>query len=328
VFAQNATKEKENINVEEAYDNPYGINKLFVQIQPLYGELFTTNVNAGFGVEAHYYYKDKANFQMNYRKTYGQRFFDFNRDVARKNSDMSNKVKAFNYFEMGGTYHIKDFEQNSVTRMLLYRKEYSRNKWASKMPEFTEVSSKLRQIYGARLGGIFWTSSTDLNRALRAQGLDNSDLIDENGNGMPLAYQGESGLMEDVSVFSNIYSSGLYLGGSLTRIRNTAVYIDNYEGAVDDLIFTVFMDILFAPALRIDDVVYNEVSYSTNAIALNSLGFRAGIEGRYNRKLSWAYGGEIGYRPSIQGRSFYTMFKISIPVFSTKLEKDVESYGK
>ena len=328
MLAQNADDEKERIDVEELYDAPYAINKLFIQVQPLYGELFSTNVNAGFGLEAHYYLKDKANFQMNYRKTYGQRFFDFNRDVASKNSDMSNRVRSFNYLEFGGTYHVKDFEQNSVTKVILYREDYSKNKWAANIPQFTEVSSKLRQIYGARLGGIFWKSATDINRALSKQGLNNNDLTDAFGNGMPLAYQDGTGIMQDVSVFSNIYSSGLYIGGSLTRIRNTAVFIDKYEGAVDDLIFTVFMDVLYAPALRIDDVVYNDVTYSTDVIALSNLGIRAGVEGRYNRKLSWAYGAEMGYRPSIQGRSFYTMFKISIPVFSFKLEKDVESYGK
>ena len=57
-FAQ-AQKEKPAVTFEELYDEPFSINKLFVGFQPLYGELFATNVNAGFGIEAMYYYKDK-----------------------------------------------------------------------------------------------------------------------------------------------------------------------------------------------------------------------------------------------------------------------------
>ncbi|MFN7329410.1 MAG: hypothetical protein ACK5UP_07885, partial [Bacteroidota bacterium] len=48
-------KEKQAVTYEELYDEPYSVNKLFIGFQPLYGELFATNVNAGYGIEAHYY---------------------------------------------------------------------------------------------------------------------------------------------------------------------------------------------------------------------------------------------------------------------------------
>src|SRR3954462_2500308 len=81
LFAQER-KDKTAVTYEELYDEPYSVNKLFVAFQPLYGELFVTNVNAGFGVEASYYYQDKADFKVQYRKTYSQHFFDFSRDLA------------------------------------------------------------------------------------------------------------------------------------------------------------------------------------------------------------------------------------------------------
>jgi hypothetical protein len=52
LFAQNDRKDKTAVTYEEIYDEPYSINKLFIQFQPVYGELFATNVNAGFGIEA------------------------------------------------------------------------------------------------------------------------------------------------------------------------------------------------------------------------------------------------------------------------------------
>ena len=326
-FAQERD-DKAGIAFEELYDEPYAINKLFVQFQPFYGEMFVTNVNAGFGLEAHYYFEDKANFQASFRKTYGQRFYDFNRDLSIKNSNVSNDASSFGYFELGGTYHVKDFETRGTTKMLLYRKSYSKNRWASRVPLYADIPSKLRQIYGARAGGIFWNSSADINRALSSQGLTNSALLDANGNALPLTYQDEFGREQDVSVFSNVYSKGLYVGASLTRIRNIAVSIDNYEGAIDDMIFNAFLDVLISPAVSVDDVFYENVSYATDVLSLKKVGMRAGIEGRFNRALAWAYGAEIGYRPSFEGRSFYTMFKISFPVFSSNLDNKVESFGK
>ena len=319
---------KETIIFDEIYDEPYSLNKLFIQIQPFYGEMFVTNVNAGFGLEAHYYLDNRANFQASFRKTYSQKFFDFSRDLAAKNSNMSNQPENFNYFELGGTYHIKDFDTRGTTKMVLYRKSYKRNAWASKVPMVAEVPATLRQIYGARLGGIFWDSSVDLNRALAAQNLTNAALVDAVGNGMPLTYQDEFGRTYDVSVFSNMYSRGLYVGASLTRIRNIAVSIERYESAVDDGIFTAFFDIMVAPGIRVDDVIYQGTTYSTAAMNLRSVGMRAGIEGRFNRAVSWAYGAEIGYRPSFEGRSFYALFKMSFPVFSSNLDNKVESFQK
>src|SRR5690349_8913162 len=72
-----AQKEKPTVTFEQLYDEPYSINKLFVGFQPLYGEVFATNVNSGFGIEASYYQKDKFDIKANFRKTYSAEFFDY-----------------------------------------------------------------------------------------------------------------------------------------------------------------------------------------------------------------------------------------------------------
>jgi hypothetical protein len=172
-----------------------------------------------------------------------------------------------------------------------------------------------------------WDSSTDLNRALEKQGLTNNDLKDPEGNGLPLTFN-DGNTDQSLDVFSNISSLGGYVGGSITMIKNVAVNFDKYEEGIDDLIFTAYLDVLFAPSLEIDDVVYQGVPYDVSPINLKKFGVRAGIEGKFNRTLSWAYGGEIGYRPSIEGRTFYALIKISFPVFGTNLDYKVESFGK
>lgn len=338
LFAQGDRKDKTAVTYEELYDEPYSVNKLFVQFQPLYGELFTTNINAGFGVEASYYYKDKADFRAHFRKTYSRKFFDFARDLALNNSDVDNRAEVFNYFEFGGTYHIKDFEESSKTKMVLYKNSYKGNKWAARVPLEAEVPCKVRKIYGARLGGIIWDSSTDLSRVLEDQGLTNRDLKSGDLSLNERFMNPETGKEERLNVFSNVSAKGFYVGGSMSWIRNVAVSFDKFEEGVDDLMLTTYVDILFSPSVKLDDITYTDVDpntpeegtriYSVSPIKTKTFGVRGGIEGKFNRTLSWAYGAEIGYRPSLDGRTFYALLKISFPVYGTNLDYKVESFGK
>jgi len=329
-------KEKPAVTYEELYDEPFSINKLFIGFQPLYGELFGTNVNAGFGIEGSYYYKDKFDVKANFRKTYSSEFFDFNRQSALKSqttssvpgSSVSDVPQAFNYYEIGGTYHIKDFDQDSKTKMVLYKKSFKGDRWASTVPLHAEIPCKVRKIYGARLGAIVWNSTADLSRALSQQGLTNANLKTSSGGTLPNTYQDAFGQPKQLEVFGNIHATNIYVGGSLTWIRNVAVSFDKYDDGVDDGMLTVFFDIMFAPSLTLDPVTYNNQKYSTDAIKINTIGFRAGIDGKFNRTLGWAYGGEFGYRPTISGQGFFAMFKISFPLYSTNLDYKVESFGK
>ena len=326
-WAQN-TASKDAVTFEELYDDPYAINKLFVGFQPFYGEMFATNVNAGFGLEAHYYHTTKFDVKAHFRKTYSSRFFDFNREIATRNSVMSNEPVIFNYYEIGGTYHIKDFDVSSATKLILYKKNFTANRWASTVPLFAEVPSKLRKIYGVRAGGIIWKSTADLSRVLGIQGLTNADLVNVDNTSLPETYLNANGEVQDLKAFSGLYATNIYLGGSISWIRNMAVSFNKYDTGVDDGLLTLFLDIMYAPSLILDPVVYNNSEYSTDVIKLNKIGVRAGIEGRFNRELGWSYGGELGYRPSMQGRGFFALIKIAFPVFGTNLEHKVEAFGK
>ncbi|MEQ8924766.1 MAG: hypothetical protein RLO81_03070, partial [Fulvivirga sp.] len=290
--------------------------------------LFVTNVNAGFGLEVSYYMADKMDFRAHARKTYTQKF-DLTRDIADKNSNVDNQPNVFNYFELGTTYHIKDFDESSSTKMFLYRKSYKGDKWAARVPLNVEIPCKVRKIYGARLGGLYFDTAVDIGRALEAQDLTTDVLVAEDGAVLPSTVMDENGLEQDISVFSNMSVGGVYVGGSMTWIKNVAVDFDNkYQEGVDDLIFTAFLDIIVAPALGVDDIVYNGVTYSSEELETSIIGFRLGMDGKFNRTLSWGYGGEIGMRPGLKGRGFYALVKISFPIYSTNLDYKVEAFGK
>lgn len=332
-LAQGERKDKNPVTYEELYDEPYSINKLFVQVQPLYGEMFSTNVTAGFGLEASYYLKEKFDFKGHFRTTYGSSFYDLARRQSANNTyGIENNPVTFTYFEIGGTYHIKDFEGSSKTKMILYKKSYAGNKWASRVPLTADVPCKVRKIYGARLGLISWKSALDLNRVMEEQELTAYDFKDSEGN----ALADVAGA--DVQVFSNVAATGLYLGGSMSWIRNVAVSFDKFESGIDDHILTTYFDLLYSPSVTVDDIIFTERdnadniidtrTYSVSPVGLSKFGFRAGIEGKFNRALSWAYGGEVGMRPGVQGKMFYALLKISFPVFGTNLDYKVESFGK
>jgi len=316
------------ITSETIYDEPYSINKLFIGFQPFYGEIFATNINAGFGLEVQYFYLNKFDVKGQFRKTYSSKFYDFNRELAKQSSMSDNKPEVFNYYELGSTYHIKDFEVNSTTRLVLRKRKTSTSTWASTVPMTTEVSAKVRKIYGARAGLIIWNSTADISRSLEKQGLTNADLLSAENISLPDTYIDSKGKTQDLNTFSNIYTTNVYVGGSFTWIRNVAVSFDDYEEALDDGMVTVFFDIMMAPSMKLDPVLYNNTEYYTNAIKLKNVGGRIGIDGKFNRKIAWAYGGELGYRPSIEGRGFFALLKISFPVFSTNLHKKGENLSE
>ncbi|MBI1769478.1 MAG: hypothetical protein HY015_09475 [Bacteroidetes bacterium] len=328
-------KEKPTVTFEQMYDEPYSINKLFIGFQPLYGEVFATNVNAGFGVEGSYFYKDKFDLKAHFRKTYSSEFFDQNRNASIKNQDsystvgsVSDKPQAYNYYEFGGTYHVKDFDQDSKTKMTLFKKSFKGDRWSSMVPfQADNIPCKVRKIYGARLGAIIWNSTTDLSRALSKQQLTNAALTTSAGKPLIDTYT-QNGQSRTLNVFGNVRSANIYVGGSMTWIRNVAVSFDKYDDSVDDGIMTVFFDIMFAPAYSVDAVTYQGEQYLTKALKTHPVGFRAGIDGKFNRTLGWSYGGELGYRPSLVGMGFFAMFKIAFPLYSTNLDNKVESFGK
>ena len=321
-------RDKVPVTYEELYDEPYSISKLFVHFQPIYGELWKANVNAGFGLEVTYMWQDKMTFRAHARKSYTQKF-DLARDLADRNNDMENAPNILNMYEFGATYHIKDFEKSSTTKMVLYKKSYKDAIWAARVPLNAEVPCTLRKIVGARLGGIFYDTSIDLKSAIEDQGGSVTDFVNAEGNPLPATLPDEFGDPRDIFVYGNMSAAGFYVGGSITWIRNVAVDFDNnYQEGVDDLILTAFADLIITPGMNVDDVFYLGEPYSSDVVNTNKVGFRLGLEGKFNRTLSWAYGGEIGMRPGVETRGFYALVKVSFPVFSTNLDYSVEAFGK
>ncbi len=313
--SSNITTETKSVIYEELYDDPYDINKLFVHIQPIYGEFFATNTTAGFGVQAQYYIKNVFDVQGHVRIPYASAT-DMVRNAAKKNSTVDNNPKGYAFYELTGTYHIVDKDQDTETKFILFSKRYKGDKWAATVPLHTVIPTKVRRIYGARVGGFSNKTSVDYNSVMKNQGVSLKDA--------------DNNLIDtEESIYGNLLVYGLHIGGSMSIIKNVAVQPDKIYGTlVNDLIFTTWFDVLIAPSIQLDDIYLSGNRYPTEVINKSMVGFRAGMEGKFNREVGWAYGAEMGWRPGLQKSGFYILAKMSFPVFSTNLRHQVESFGK
>lgn len=292
------------------YDQPEKIRRFFLGFQPIYADVFSNGVNTGFGVEAFYLPKNgKFDLHASFRKPYSARFYDQARDNMDKTSNTLNESVGFMFAEVGGTWHLKDEVQMVPGKISVIRKEGNQKDRWTRATQVT-VPFKQRTITGVRAGFQAWRSAVNVTEVLEKQGSRNADvalpeqLVDADGNFSPF------------TVFSNVYNRSVYVGYSLTRIRNHSVLFDNYETAVQDGIVMLYADVLVAPWLDLDDVEFGVGTYSLDKVKLQRIGIRAGVELKSNKKLGWGYGAELGWRPAPQGNMGYVLVRLSVPVFA------------
>ena len=84
---------------------------------------------------------------------------------------------------------------------------------------------------------------------------------------------------------------------------------------MNDLNFSAFIDIMYAPSINLEDIILDGNIISGDQLETQELGFRAGIQGKFNKPFGFSYGAEFGHRPSLKERGFYSMFKLGFPVF-------------
>jgi hypothetical protein len=292
-------------------DDPYELYKLFIHVQPFYADLAAMNITGGIGVEVDYFHEDLFDLTFSARTSYGKRF-DINRMAASTNGPNTNKPTPYYYVELGGTYHIIDEEKSATSKVTLYDGSLKGNAWSATVPGNVEVENQVRHIVGARIGGSYSASTTDLSRALEAQ--DKS-----------LFYSDGSPVVSD-DLYTNIYSATLNFGASMSWFRNFAVEFDApYSPSGEDLLLTTYLDVLYAPYLQVDDLVIEGQDVSAKNVNTSAIGFRAGVTGKFNRKLGWGYGLETGLRPGLQNRGFFLTAKMSFPVFGIKLNQGSDS---
>ncbi|BDD05744.1 hypothetical protein [Aureibacter tunicatorum] len=306
------------LTYKDIYDNPYDINNFYLKLQPLYAEVFLTNFTAGYGGEIEYFWKNKVDFMASVRTAYAQQT-DMVKDLAAKNNKVDSNVKPFLYAEAGFNIHLIDGLEKGKAKMVLHRRNYLKSvKWKSRVPDYVEVPADVRQVIGLHLGGMYYNTGIRLDQVLTKQNLVLGPVQQE---GAPeIVLDGNS------SAFANMAASGFYAGVQLSWIKNVIMKPSrNYDMLVDDLIFDLFIDLIVMPSIQIDPIFYKGVEMDLEPIERNKIGFRVGVAGKFNRKFSWGYGGEIGYRPGVSQLGFYTQLKVFVPVFGSKPKQKIEA---
>jgi len=309
-FSQ-AKKKSKALKYTVTYDDPYDIKKLFIHFQPIVGDIGALNIVGGFGLEANYYYKDKLDFEFSGRTSYGTKF-DINRDAATRNAFNENVISAYFYGDVGGTYHILDRTKDSQSKVLLYSKRLKGTEWAATVPKNAVIKNTVREIVGGRGGAFFYNTTTGLATVLERQQME-------------LFYNDGTPVDSD-ELYTNVSAYGFYVGGSMSWFKNFAVAFESrWEPNGDDLLMTTYVDMLYAPGVSIDDLLIGGENVSLEDVTKSSFGFRAGLKGKFNRKLGWGYGAETGVRPGVAQSGFFFAFKLSFPIYGTKLEQTVEA---
>lgn len=329
------------VNYKTVFDDPYDINQLWLNLSPLAAHMGSDNVSLGYGISARLFVKQKlqltAAFQGNYAAG-----TDFMRTNARQNgginyrSDASprrdqtvrqlNLYTPFSSFELGGQYAFSDVEKKSTSRIMLTSKKV-------RVMEFTTVdeitvNSRNRHIWGGRVGVHSFSSAVSLNRPLERQGLtltsaEGARLLPngstELGGYTSTAYRNQ--------LYSNLRLNMVYVGGSFQLIRNVAVKADKFGNLANNIMLTTFADVLVAPDPLLDDIRIARPSgvgydrYSTQAVALRQVGFRAGVDVAYNQDLHYSFGLESGVRPGLRGQGFYVAGRVSFPALAFRLNR-------
>lgn len=333
-----------NINYKPVSDEPFKINKLWLHLQPISTDIFMTNFSIGYGMQANYFTgvgkPDNLDIKIAFRSSYGQRA-DFARNAASDGSvnqnssvlvggrrlPVVNDFKRWNIFEIGACYHIKDSDdKRGKTKIMLTSKNKKIREYA--LVDYIMVDSKIREIMGARLGVVAYGTTTNLSAAMRKQG---KDLVGDDGSilkadGSTLNTDGTTTLNNENRIYSNISSTGIYIGGSYSIIRNVVVKPDRFPNLANNIMLNSFFDLIIAPTTKVEDVkvlVNNTptyINYDVSPLKVNKIGWRAGFDIMYNQDYYWSFGGEIGARPTLGKRGMYVSARIGLPVFSFRFK--------
>lgn len=333
-FAQlDAAFPSQSVNYKVISDDPKDLNHLWVHVQPLTIDAMQMNMAIGSGIEVTYLpsnrFEIKGGIRGNLINALDFQRFSSSQGAAitwqetkREQSQMvvNNSFSRFYSFEVGGMYIFKDSDRQGASKIILNDNPVPGNTGFSEM---IEVDSKIRQVFGARLGISSMASTVSLRNAI-----DNQNVTLKGDQGTVLSKYGTqtsngfSTSGNNNQLFSNFTSTGFYLGAAMQRIKNISIKSDRQGILSNNSIFSVYADLMFNPFTNLEDIKTRWTSkpvnetFSTSNISLSKFGGRVGAEVRYNQASFISLGAEIGYRPSIEGEGFYGLIKLSIPTFS------------
>ena len=318
-------------------DDPTQTNKLWVHLQPVTVDGMSMNAAVGSGLETQWISPFKG---LELRASIRGNFLnamDLQRRAASTSSvflqtskydDLKNPIsdnfKRFLNWEIGAFYPFLEYKKDGQA-------DISFSNGANGQTETIEVNAKVIRSVGARLGFNSMSTTVSLNNAIEDQ---NIELTGSLGNRLTPkgATIGSAFTTEDGknNLFTSFSSGGIYAGIGLQRKKNLSIKTENHGIVSSNSILTMYADLIVNPWTSLTPFSYTrsgtgvKEEFAVDKIKTSKLGFRTGFEIRFNEVAFISAGGEIGYRPSIQGQGFYAAIKIGIPVFSFGNQTDAK----
>ena len=310
-------------------DDPSVQNQLWLHLQPLTADGMTMNASVGSGLETHwispfrgieFHAGIRGNFfnAMDLQKRAASSaaiFIQTDKYDDPSRNPLAVTLSRFLAWEAGGFYPIKEFLKNGKANISIPDQ--------TGVAENLELNAKVLRTLGARLGVNSMRSTVSLNKALEDQNLE---LVGNKGN--RLSPKGATigsvyRTRDDInSLFTSFASTGIYAGIGMQRRKNLNIKTETLGIISSNSILSFYADVMFNPWTSLQPFAYaangsgDKEEFQVDAINLSKFGFRTGFEIRHNENPFISAGGEIGYRPSIQGQGFYAALRIGIPVFS------------
>lgn len=313
-------------------DDPGIQNRLWLHLQPITADGMAMNAAVGSGLETHWITPLKGlelhggirgtffNAMDLQKKASGSAsvFLQETKYDDPSRNSLNRDFSRFLAWEAGAYYPLFEKKTNGKANIAVPD--------PSGVAENLELNARVLRSIGLRLGWNSLQTTVSLNRAMEDQ---NSEL--KGSKGTILSPQGSSAIPGSPyisqagrnSIFTSFSSSGIYAGVAMQRRKNISIKTETMGIVSSNSILTFYADLILNPFTELSPFSMTRLSTgetekfeTDDAIKTGNLGFRTGFEIRYNEGSFMSAGGEIGYRPAIQGQGFYASLRIGIPVFS------------
>ncbi|MBP9725572.1 MAG: hypothetical protein KBE37_12275, partial [Bacteroidia bacterium] len=257
-------------------------------------------VNFGMGAKADYYFPKVLSLHAGVK----QALYDLNNYNANgkgfKTSE--NTTNLFQQFDFGAGLFF-NIDGNTKTRVYAWPGTgYIDPVEKDTLYDYTKEKLPCRTMIGLRGGFYQWRQSVDAISASKG----------------PLIAKDGYIFNDSMDLYTNITSSGYYAGISLSKLVD--VFYTSADGKHRNASFirNIYLDVLYAPTITIDNIVLNGISYDISGIgglSKKNMGGRIVYEKTSTRdfpKLNFSYRVEAGIRPGLADKGFYIMQTIGL----------------
>lgn len=317
----------QSVTYDVLEDNPRDMKNLLIGFDPFYGEAWGgERFNLGWSAWGIWQINNKVQAELNFRRPYNT-FFDASYDDATTgfsahNSEYDN-LKPTRFLNAMGSFSLVTKEVRKPVRVVL--NSSSSGGWTS--TTYINPTANVLKTMNVR-GGIFKYNSTigfgDDGRAFGAVTTDDGETLALYG-----AYNEEgeeiAGSSNGLAWATNANATCLVGGIGWESNRNIVINADGYGRKKNSMWQEFYLDVMFAPAPTIADVSYGEHTFDVtgnheSALQTSNLGWRFGYRSMsVKRAINWGWNCEMGSRPGLQGKGFYLVWGVSLPVVGIKV---------